>query len=451
MKILGLKEAEVKKAIINGSVTIAVYGLGRVGLPLSALLADHGARVICVDINEEVVMKVNSGVNPIKEEKGLEELIKKNIDEKRLIAVTDGVKAAREADVMIIAVPVIVDDRGNVKLDALLDATKKIALGLERGDIVITETTLPPGTTMSLAPILSMGGLRLGEYGLAHAPERIMTGTAIRDMTTQYQKVIGASDPPTLEAVKGLYEVINRRGVITVSSIKAAEAVKVFEGVYRDVNIALANELALWAEENGLDVVEVIKTANTQPYSHIHMPGAGVGGHCIPVYPYFIINTFKNRKAHLITTAREINDGMPHHTVELVVKALNKAGKPVKNSRILILGLSFRGNTKEIFKSPALNIARELHDEWEAEVYLYDPYYTRGEVEKLGFKWKEDFKDVDALIIATDHEEFKKLDLARISGEARTKIIIDGRHIVDPNIAVKHGFIYLGVGRTNHP
>jgi len=450
VKVLGLNENEVVEAVTQGRVTIAIYGLGRVGLPLAALFAEHGAQVLGVDVKEEVVRKVNSGISPIREEPGLEELVKRNVKRRRLKATTDGVEAARRSDVMIIAVPVVVDEKGNVKLDALIDAAEKIAQGLEKGDVVITETTLPPGTTESLVPIFSRSGLKLGEYGLAHAPERMMTGSAIEDMTVKYPKIVGASDPQTLEAVKGLYKVINKRGVIAVSSIKAAEAVKVFEGVYRDVNIALANELALWAEENGLDVLEIIRAANTQPYSHIHMPGAGVGGHCIPVYPWFIVYTSRNRKPRLILEARKINDEMPHHVVELTVKALNRAGRPVKGSKILILGLSYRGSVKEIFKSPALDIAKELAEEWGAEVYVYDPYFTPEEVERLGFKLKEDFKEVDAIVIATDHKEFVQLDLAKIANEVRTKVIVDGRHVVDPRKAIEHEFIYVGVGRTNY-
>ena len=448
MKILGLKRDIVKQLIREGRVTIAVYGLGHVGLPLAALLADKGAHVIGVDVKNEIVNAVNSGENPIEEEPGLGELIVKNVREGRLEATTNGVEAARRADVHIITVPVLVDQYGNIDLKALIDAAENICRGLEKGDTVVTETTLPPGTTESLQTIFDKSGLKLGDYGLAHAPERIMTGTAIRDMTVQYPKIIGASDEKTLEAVAGIYESINTRGVIAVSSIRAAEAVKVFEGVYRYVNIALANELALWAEENGLDVLEIIKTANTQPYCHIHMPGAGVGGHCIPVYPWFIVRTFKTRKAKLLETAREINDYMPHHMVKLTIKALNMAGRPVMNSNILILGLSYRGNVKGVYKSPAPVIARELREEWGARVFVYDPYFTPEEVEKMGFTWKRDFKDIDAIVIVTDHKEFKNLNLEKIAKEVKTRIIVDGRHVINPHEALKHGFIFLGVGRT---
>ncbi|NJE77379.1 nucleotide sugar dehydrogenase, partial [Thermococcus sp. ES12] len=194
----------------------------------------------------KVVEMINNGTNHINEEPGLSELVERNVKAGRLKATTDGVWAAKQADVMIILVPTLTDDRGNLKLDPVYDVAHKIAKGLEKGDLVITEATMPPGTTESLVSILEESGLKLGEFGLAHAPERTMTGTAIRDITGQYPKILGASDEKTLEAVIGIYETINKKGVIPMSSIKAAEAVKVFEGIYRDMNIALANELALW-------------------------------------------------------------------------------------------------------------------------------------------------------------------------------------------------------------
>ncbi|MCO6042268.1 nucleotide sugar dehydrogenase [Thermococcus alcaliphilus] len=447
MKLLGLNREEVKQVFKEGKVTITVYGLGKMGLPLAAVFADHGAKVIGVDINERVVEMINRGENHVKEEPGLDELVKRNVEAGRLRATTDGVEAAKQADVMVILVPTLTDERGNLKLDPVYDVAYKIAQGLEKGDIVITEATMPPGTTESLVPILEKSGLKLGEFGLAHAPERTMTGTAIRDITGQYPKIVGANDEKTLEAVIGIYETINRKGVIPMSSIKAAEAVKVFEGVYRDVNIALANELALWCEEHGLDALEVFQAANTQPYCHLHMPGAGVGGHCIPIYPWFVINLARKTNPRLIKTAREINDSMPHHVVELTIKGLNEVGKPLKGSNILVLGLTFRGGVREFTKSPTIPIIRELK-EWGANVYAYDPLCTKEDAERFGAEWKEDFKDIDAIVITTDHKEFRNLDLEKIAKEARNKVIVDGRNVLEPTTAEKLGFVYLRVGRA---
>ncbi|ALV63880.1 UDP-N-acetyl-D-mannosaminuronic acid dehydrogenase [Thermococcus sp. 2319x1] len=447
MKLLGLNRGEVKQVFKEGKVTIAVYGLGKMGLPLAAVFADHGANVIGVDINERVVEMINRGENHVKEEPGLDELVKRNVEAGRLRATTDGVEAAEQADVMVILVPTLTDERGNLKLDPVYDVAEKISKGLQKGDIVITEATMPPGTTESLIPILEKSGLKLGEFGLAHAPERTMTGTAIRDITGQYPKIVGASDGKTLEAVIGIYETINKKGVIPVSSIKAAEAVKVFEGVYRDVNIALANELALWCEEHGLDALEVFKAANTQPYCHLHMPGAGVGGHCIPIYPWFVINLAKKTNPRLIKTAREINDSMPHHVVELTIKGLNEVGKPLKGSNILVLGLTFRGGVREFTRSPAIPIIKELK-EWGAKVYAYDPLCTPEDAERFGAEWKEDFKDIDAIVIVTDHKEFRELDLREIARQVRSKVIVDGRNIINHKKAYQLGFVYLRVGKV---
>lgn len=447
MKLIGLSREEVKKAFKENKITIAVYGLGKMGLPLAAVFADHGANVIGVDINDNVVEAINNGTNHINEEPGLSELVERNVKAGRLRATRDGIWAAKQADVMIILVPTLTDDRGNLKLDPVYDVAGKIAQGLERGDIVITEATMPPGTTESLVPILERSGLKLGEFGLAHAPERTMTGTAIRDITGQYPKIVGANDEKTLEVVIGIYETINKKGVIPMSSIKAAEAVKVFEGVYRDVNIALANELALWCEEHGLDALEVFKAANTQPYCHLHMPGAGVGGHCIPIYPWFVINLAKKTNPMLIKTAREINDSMPHYMVELTIRGLNEVEKSLKGSNVLVLGLTFRGGVREFTKSPAIPIIKELK-EWGANVYAYDPLCSREDAERFGAEWREDFKDIDAIVIVTDHKEFKELEFEKMVNEMRNKVIIDGRNIVDPEKAREYGFIYLKVGRV---
>lgn len=447
MNLLDLGKNKIKRAFRESELNVAIFGLGKMGLPLAAVFADKGARVIGVDIDEKRVEEINSGINPIKEEPGLEEIVRKNVDEGRLKATTDGVKAAKYADLMIILVPTIIDDNhGIINLEPVRDAAEKIAQGLDRGNIVITEATMPPGSTESLIPILEKSGLKIGEFGLAHAPERTMTGTAIRDITGQYPKIVGASDERTLEAVSAIYEIINSKGVIKMSSIKAAEAVKVFEGVYRDVNIALANELALFCEEQGLDAWEIFKAANTQPYCHIHMPGAGVGGHCIPLYPWFVMNLAK-RPTRLIRTAREINDSMPDHMVELTLRALNRAGLSARDSNILIFGLTFRGDVYEFRNSPSIQYIQAMK-EWTENIYVYDPICSEKDAKRFGVKWFKGYKDMDAVVIMNDAKEFKNLDLQALGKKLRKKIIIDGRGIVDKKIAEKLGFIYMGVGRV---
>ncbi len=445
MDVLRMMPEDVKKAFKEGEINVAVFGLGKMGLPLAAVFAEKGAKVIGVDINEGVVSIINSGKSHIQGEPGLEELVKKNVENGRLRATTDGIRASQDADIMVILVPTMIDDLGVVNLGPVMDSAEKISKGLEKGNIVITEATMPPGTTESLIPPLQKNGIKLGEFGLAHCPERTMSGTAIRDITGRYPKIIGADSEKTLSAVKAIYEIINSKGTIPLSSIKSAEAVKVFEGIYRDVNIALANELAIYCEEQGLDAIEVFEAANTQPYCHLHKPGAGVGGHCIPVYPWFVIKQSK-RDTILLRAAREINDSMPQHMVELTRRALRDANRGMKGSNILILGLTFRGDVYEFRKSPSISYIKLLN-ETGAIPYVYDPVCTEKDAVRFGARWFSGYRNMDAIVIMNDSHEFRSIDLEDIGKRMRTKIVVDGRNLLMREDARKFDFIYYGIGK----
>ncbi|MCK4491657.1 MAG: nucleotide sugar dehydrogenase [Candidatus Altiarchaeales archaeon] len=276
MKLYGVKGEESRRFFGGGEVTVAVYGLGKMGLPLAAVFADSGASVVGVDINGGVVDSVNDGINHVREEPGLDELVSRNVGVGRLRATSDFVGAAKESDIQVILVPTLIRG-GEADLSPVYSVAECISGGLEGGDIVVTECTMPPGSTESLIPILEKSGLEAGvDFGLGHCPERTMSGTAIRDIRGQYPKVIGCVDGGTTGALEGVYSAVNSKGVVSVSGIRAAECVKVFEGVYRDVNIALANELTAVCERLGVDAVEVFRVANTQPYCSLHSPG-GLG------------------------------------------------------------------------------------------------------------------------------------------------------------------------------
>lgn len=445
MAVLGKSSTEIEESFKNGDITVALFGLGKMGLPLAAVFADKGAEVVGVDVDEEVVEKINAGVNHIEKEPGLDELVEENVSEGRLRATSDGVEAALEADICVILVPTLTDEKGNVQLGPVEEVTEDIAEGLNEGDVVVTEATMPPGTTESLVPVLEDSGLELGEFGLGHAPERTMTGTAVRDITGEYPKIVGGDSEETLEVLKGIYSVVNDKGVIEMSDVISAEAVKVFEGVYRDVNIGLANELALYCEEKGVDALEVFEASNTQPFCDIHEPGAGVGGHCIPVYPWFVMNQMEKDEARLISTSRKLNDSMPYHVVDLVVRGLNEKELSVKGSVVLVLGLTFRGGVREFMKTPAEPVIEELNG-LGAEVHAYDPMCYEEDAERYGAEWKEDFEGVDAVVILTDHEEFEKLDLGKVKKEMTGELIVDGRNVLDREEVLNQGFKYLRVG-----
>ncbi|HFC49669.1 MAG TPA: nucleotide sugar dehydrogenase [Thermofilum sp.] len=420
------------------------------GLPLALVFTRVGAKVIGVDIDERKVELLNKGVNVLPEEPRISELLTQALRNGKFEATTDGMNALEQSDLAVILIPTLVDENKVPKLEGVFFWAQVFAKTLKDKEdgIFIVESTVPPGTCKKIIKLIEKeSGLRVGEdFGVAHAPERTMSGRVIKDITESYPKIVGASDPETLEVVKGIYETINKRGVITVSSLTAAEAVKVFEGIYRDVNIALANELAIYAEKLGIDVWEVIEAANSQPYCHIHRPGAGVGGHCIPVYPYFILNSEHKFgvRFDLIRKARERNESMPNHVVDLVIRGLNKVKKSVNGSSILIVGLAYRPRVREHRFSPSIEIIKSLK-ELGGEIYVYDPAYNCEDLERLGYCcWRGE--DVDAVVIVTEYNEILDLLIKKAPGLAHTQVVIDARGITTVEELRKAGYEVIKLG-----
>ncbi len=446
MKIYRADKNEIQKALINGNLTVAVYGLGKMGLPLAAVFAEMGAKVIGADIDKKVVDAINEGLCHIEGEPELVELVEKNVKRKRLSATADLITAAKKSDVMVIIVPTFLDENNNPDLSIISSVCNNISQGLKKGDLVIVESTVPPRTTRDiLLPILLESGLHEGDFGLAFCPERTSSGRAILDITGAYPKVVGGIDKESTMAAEAVYSIINAKGVISVSDATTAEAVKVFEGLYRDVNIALANELSLVCAELDISAIEVFNVANTQPYCHLHMPGCGVGGHCIPVYPYFIIKNV-NASTELLKLARKINDGMALYTVNLVKAALNRSKMSLEGSNILVLGVVYRGGVKETRKSPAVEIIKILRKEG-AGVYAFDPL-LKDEVSRFGATPLnlDEAKDMDAVVIAADYKEFKEINWEELGRRMRRRVLVDGRQIVDPQKVMKAGFKFYGIG-----
>jgi len=440
VKIYGSTSEKVTAYMKSGKVTIDVVGIGKMGLPLAALFAREGAKVIGVRRNKELVDQINRGICPIEEEPGLDEIIQSTVEAKRLRATTDAEGAARESDVILILVPLLVDDRGNPDLTQIMDACTQAAKGIERGDLVIIETTMPPGTIRKhILPVFAGSGLKPGEdFGVVHAPERLMTGRVIRNMY-RYPKIIGGLNPESTEAAAGLYLPFGE--IVRVSSLEAAELVKVSEGVYRDVNIAFANTLAMFCERHGVDAWEVIQAANyrTSDYCHIHLPGSGVGGHCIPVYPWFLISKGKEYDVDisLIEEGRRINDGMPQHMKELIDMCLKDRGRSPEDASVAVLGIAFRGDVKETRLSPGLSLARQL--EGYGRVVLNDPLFSGDEIRNMGFEPAgfEEALECDCIALVTAHERYKD-SLEKLESVAEK--VVDGRNLV-PSAVYKVGNI----------
>lgn len=438
-----MKTSSVQEGMELSETTVAVYGLGKMGLPLAAVLADYGADVRGVDVDSDVVEAVNSGVSPVENEPGLPELVGEHGGHS-LEATTDGVDAARSAEVMIVLVPTLVDEDHEPDLGPVLEVASDVRHGVEEGDLVILESTVPPGTTAGeFAEAVEPESMEAGEdFGVAHCPERTSSGRVIEDVTESYPKIVGGVDDDSTRLAASLYRQFNEPGVIPVGSATAAEAVKVFEGVYRDTNIALANELAKACEEWGLDAGEVFAAANTQPYCDIHDPGIGVGGHCIPVYPHFVIDRAEDTP--LLRTSREVNDGMPAHTVDTLESLLEGRGRSLDGASVLVMGLTYRPGVRELRFAPAVDAIEVLRDRG-ARVYAHDPLLSKEEVEELGAEYAEvEDAEVDAVLLATGHDEYGDVDLDALEQNVESSVFVDGRRFFEPE--EMEAFVYAAVG-----
>ncbi|HKB27532.1 MAG TPA: nucleotide sugar dehydrogenase [Candidatus Limnocylindrales bacterium] len=421
------------------SGTVAVVGAGKMGLPLAAQFASHGWEVIAVDVQQGVVDSINAGLSHVEAEPGLADLVSQAHAAGRLRATVDGTAAARGADVVVIIVPVMLDAGGRpdfVYMDAAVEA---IGPGLHPGATVIFETTLPVGTTRDrYVPWLeAASGLRVeGDLFVAFSPERLYSGAALANLAT-YPKLVGGIGPRSGERAAAFYASVLDADIHLLSSAEAAEFSKLADTTYRDVNIALANEFAAYADAVGVDVREVIAAANTQPYSHIHQPGLGVGGHCIPVYPRFLLAEAPDLA--LVATARRINDGQVDRAVEVLEERLGG----LRGAQVLVLGLTYRHGVKELAYSRALALIDQLRAAG-ATVLAYDPLLSAGEVAALGataWAWASPVA-VRAIVAQTGDRAWQDLDW---SWFPELELIYDGRNTLaaterPPRVA------YVGVG-----
>ncbi len=447
--------------IKKGELTVSVFGLGNVGLPMAVAFALKGCKVIGYDINKNRVEMLNRGEHYLPHEPYLDRI--RELVEKRVFkATTDASYAVKNSDVILILVPLFADEKYGIDFSNLIDASKKIGENLEPGKLIILSTTVPPGTTEGIVKwiIEKKSGLKAGkDFALAFVPERTKSGTVIDDFLRNYPNVVGGVDEISTNAIASFYEAIVENKVIRVSNARAAELTKLFKAVYRYFNIVLAEEYAKISELTGVDVKEVIEAANTDPYSHVHWPGPGIGGHCIPVYPYFFdfMYSLYDKNFKLFQVSKEIDKGMPSHVVHLLFEALNEVKKSINGSRIAILGLTFRGDVKVIYNTPAKPIIEEIL-RYHGEIIAHDTMLSPEEIWDA-FKVKgtnnldEALTNADAVIIVTDHSKYKKLSIRDITKKMRKPaVIIDARNLLDPREVLenKDSVVYRGIGRSKY-
>jgi nucleotide sugar dehydrogenase len=420
---------------------VGVVGLGYVGLPVALRAMEKGFEVVGVDLDEYKIKKIKAGESPF-----MEEFIEERLDLLKKLPVSTKATALKKADIIVVCVPTPIDKSYYPDLGPVKGSIEAIIKNLGKNQLIIIESTINPGVCEEvIEPMFAEKGLEEGkDYYLAHCPERIDPGNEKWNITN-IPRVVGSMSKKGLNLAKDFYEKIVDGEIKPMKTIRSAEAVKVVENSFRDVNIAFVNELAQSFDRMNIDVKDVIDGAATKPFSFLaHYPGRGVGGHCIPVDPYYLIEEAKRKgfDHQFLSTARKINNYMPLYTVKLLQDALNEAEKPIKNTVVGVMGLSYKANIDDLRESPAFKIIEELKNKG-AKVITFDPYCKdKSDVKSL----EKLLEKSEALILVTNHRDFLgKEDLFK---KHKIKAIVDGMNALNGNKIKKLGIKYHGIGRS---
>jgi UDP-N-acetyl-D-mannosaminuronic acid dehydrogenase len=427
---------------------IAVVGLGYVGIPLCALLADKGFDVAGIDVVKERAAAVNSGILPLKgEEPGLEELLSKAVKKGKLRASTS-YAACRDRTAIFVCVDTPIDADKKPEYSRLESAVRGIGKNMQKGTMVVIESTIAPGTMTGLVTKLlaKESGLALGGgFRLVHCPERVMPGRLLYNLRN-YDRVIGGSDKEAVRRASAIYSRI-MKGKLHPTDLTTAEIVKTAENAYRDVQIAFANEVALISEKLGSDAFEVRRLVNTCPFRDMHTPGAGVGGHCLPKDPWLLVYGGREASPKLIPTARDVNDSMPFHMLDLASEALAQVGRKLEDSVVAVMGASFLQDTGDPRNSPTVPIVESLKSA--KGLRVHDPYLEEISGVKTVSDAKKALQDADLAIFMVAHKGYEKLTPALLKKLMRTPVVIDGRNLFSVDKMTRAGIIYAGVGKRS--
>jgi len=433
--------------IKNEKKIIAIYGLGNVGGPIAAAWLRKGANIIGVDISKKLLENIKNNTSHQKEPL-ISDTFSNALKKKKFTITSDGIIASKKSNIKFIAVPVGLK-KNKIELSALLSATTSISKGLKKGDAVIICPSLPPGTTQTIVKDILEKNSKLKvekDFLLIYNPERIFEGRALQDIEENYPAIISGFGKKSLQFADELLKIISKKGTIKMDSIANAEAEKLFEGVYRDVNIALANELADYCQKVGVNFWDARKGANSQPFCNLHYPGTGVGGLCIPVYPRFIIESSSKigKNVKLIEYSRKINDSMPK---KCVADAISLLKNKVKGKKIAVLGLGFRGEVTDSRLSPTYDVVSELIKKG-CKVSVHDPYiFEDKKLPKnvlLTKNLSEAVDNADLIFISSDHKMYSKLNKKSLKSSNKPTLIFDGRNILKRNNFEKNSVMTIG-------
>jgi len=452
-----LDNSQIEAHLTSNSLKVGVVGIGRIGLPTALCFANSGFETIGIDINAELVTMVNSGDYPLKDEPGFAEIFENVHSQKKLIATSDLSKAVPECDIILLSLPTPMDDKNVPDYTAFLSVGKSINKLLSNGQIVIVESTVEPGFIENeLLQIIEGPNhtLKSGiDFHLAACPETANPGEIMKDFK-KLPRLVGSIDEKISSIVSQIYTHVFGVEIISMPNCKTANAVKLTTNVFRDVNIAFVNELALLFEKLGIDTYTVIDAAKRKYNFQPHFPGPGVGGPCLPVNSYQYLNSSKKIDQNflkIVQEARRINENMPQHVVDLLVNAFSELNKQLDNSTIGLLGISYKPNVRDVQIAPSEVIIKLLNAK-NVKLKIFDPYFMSETV--FGHKIENSISDAiidsDAVIIITGHKEFEELNLETFSNSRNKPILVDCTGKINPKDAKSQGIIFRGIGRGDY-
>ena len=438
----------------KNNIKVCVIGIGRIGLPTALSFANKNLSTIGVDINTELVNSINSGKYPLDDEPEFDKIFDK-VTKNKFFSATDNIsEALTKSNVVILSLPTPMDKNCVPNYSALFSVAQDLHDFIQHETLIIVESTVEPGFIEDeFIKIIEGKNKKLTcniDFSIVACPETANPGEIFSDFH-KLPRLIGGFDERFSQITAELYHYVFNVEIIHLPNCKTANAAKLTANVFRDVNIAFINELAMLFEKMDIDIIKVIEACDRKYNFQAHYPGSGVGGPCLPVNSYQYLNTARKTfdgVLRMIETAREINEHMPHHTVEIVVDALNESEKSIKNSNIGILGISYKPNVADIQLSPAEEIVKHL-EQLGAKIKIYDPFYKSQNI--FSHICSNSFDDVvensDALILVTAHDEFKNIDPKILFSKMNTPIFVDTRGIMNIESAKKSGLIFRGIGR----
>ena len=442
---------EVRNSLESKSLVVCVVGIGRIGLPTALSFAKAGLQTIGVDINEKLVDSINTGNFPLKDEPGYEEIFNEVRKNGNFSATTNINEAISKSNLILLSLPTPMDKKNIPSYFALESVSKQLSHILQPNSLIVVESTIEPGFIENdLINILEeTNRLHIGKnFTIGVCPENANPGEILHDFTN-LPRLVGGIDEQTTKIITMIYDFVFSVELVVMPDCKTANAVKLTTNVFRDVNIAFVNELSLMFEKLGIDTLKVLDAAKRKYNFQIHYPGAGVGGPCLPINSYQLLNTARriDSKLSIIKQSREINEKMPEHVINLTLDGFKKCKKSIKDSTVLILGISYKPDVKDIQLSPAKIIINKLMA-LGARIKIYDPYYKDSQM--FGINVEQNIENVlpkvDASIIITAHKEFQEIN-PKIFTKMKTPILIDSRGVVDISSANDVGLVFRGLGR----